>query len=98
MKLRVTALLLAYLAFSNCYSSTVFYFHNLRMNQIPPGVQQALYKQDEKACGDSVRNILLRIPQKNPSATHIRDLEILKKEDGLFSSCYRLHYGLEISH
>ncbi|WP_246835011.1 hypothetical protein [Leptospira langatensis] len=68
------------------------------MDQIPPGVQRGLYKQDEKACGESIRNILVRIPRKNPSATHIRDLEILKKDDGLFSSCYRLHYGLEISH
>ncbi|TGK58771.1 hypothetical protein EHQ27_15465 [Leptospira wolffii] len=80
-----------------CYSSTVFYFQNLRMKPLPPSVKQGLYKQDEIGCGKKIREVLNAIPEKNPSATHIRDLEIYKKDDGLFSSCYRLNYGLEIS-
>ncbi len=97
MLYRMIGYLSFFLFFTGCYSSTVFYFNNLRMKPIPPSVKKGLYKQNEIACGQKIRDVLPLIPSQNPSATHIRDLEIYKRDDGLFSSCYRLNYGLEIS-
>lgn len=97
MFIRIFGGLLILLSCLGCYSSTVLYFDNLRMKSLPASVKQGLYKQDESGCNVKVRDLVAVIPEKNPSATHIRDLEIFKKDDGLFSSCYRLRYGLEIS-
>ncbi|WP_243393253.1 hypothetical protein [Leptospira perolatii] len=67
------------------------------MNEVPESVRRGLYKQDEIGCGVPLRELMVQISEKNPNATYIRDLEVYKKDDGLFGSCYRLRYGLEIS-
>ncbi|EMJ97997.1 hypothetical protein AB3N61_05555 [Leptospira sp. WS58.C1] len=97
MKLKRIYTILLCIVFSGCYSRTIFFFQNLRMKPLPPQVEQSLYKQNEKGCGEKISTILQRIPEKNPTATHIRDLEIFQYDQGLFDACYRLYYGLEIS-
>ncbi|TGL64170.1 hypothetical protein [Leptospira sarikeiensis] len=97
MDLKRYCFFLLCIVFSGCYSSTVFYFNNLRMRPLPPQVEESLYKQNEKACGEKIRNMIVKIPEKNPTATHVRDLEIFQYNNGITTSCYRMYYGLEIS-
>ncbi|TGK00362.1 hypothetical protein EHQ81_00950 [Leptospira selangorensis] len=97
MELKRIYIFLLCVVFSGCYSKTIFFFQNIRMRPLPPQVEQSLYKQNEKGCNENIRNILKRIPEKNPTATHIRDLEIFQYDQGMFDTCYRLYYGLEIS-
>ncbi|EPG74697.1 hypothetical protein LEP1GSC058_1804 [Leptospira fainei serovar Hurstbridge str. BUT 6] len=67
------------------------------MKPVPVDVQKGLYKQEEQSCNEKVQDLMYKIHEKNSHATHIRDLEVYKKDDGAWSSCYRLKYGLEIA-
>ncbi|TGK22006.1 hypothetical protein EHO61_01880 [Leptospira fluminis] len=96
MKGRAFAFIL-FLFLGDCYTSTLFYFDNIRMKEVPPDVRSGLYKQEESDCKENLETLLERIRKKSPNATHVRDLEVFKTDLGFGNRCLRVRYGLEIS-